>query len=189
MYRQKLFCAAAVLSMLVVKPLVLSAQPSQTELDGICAAVVDALLQKEAIDQRPMAENRTWSFTTNGTLVIEGPNGPPITMPNFSFANRADCRAKIVHEISVSSERRPPATSAPPLPKSCRILVAEAREFDVARTSIEMSGGHTQPEWCSNVVQSLRPEYPNSNFSIVSSSERTRSGCAPFNCPCTPIVA
>jgi hypothetical protein len=71
--------------------------------------------------------------------------------------------------------------------KSCRIpsngIERYQQDFNVTRSSPEMSGGHTQPEWCTNAIAALRGEHPNGEFSVVSSSETSRSGCAPFNCP------
>jgi hypothetical protein len=57
------------------------------------------------------------------------------------------------------------------------------REFDVSRSSPEMGGGHNQSEWCNNLIGSLRGEHPSGEFAATASSESSRSGCAPFNCP------
>jgi hypothetical protein len=77
------------------------------------------------------------------------------------------------------------AVAAPP--KVCRTrangLDHYGREFNVSRPSPEMSGGHNQSEWCNNLIASLRGEHPDGEFTSTGSSESSRSGCAPFNCP------
>jgi hypothetical protein len=77
--------------------------------------------------------------------------------------------------------------AVPAAPKVCRIrgngVDRYTREFDISRPSAEMSGGHNQSEWCNNLIASLRGEHPDGEFTPTSSSESSRSGCAPFNCP------
>jgi hypothetical protein len=57
------------------------------------------------------------------------------------------------------------------------------RAFNVTRTSGEMGGGHTQDEWCNNVIGALSGEYPGGNFSVVGKDERSKNHCWPSNCP------
>jgi hypothetical protein len=57
------------------------------------------------------------------------------------------------------------------------------REFNTARTSPEMGGGHTQQEWCDTVINIVRGENPKSEITIGGSSETSQNHCAPFNCP------
>jgi len=96
----------------------------------------------------------------------------------FTSDDLANCVAKIAMALS-----RPPI----PEQKSCRDpsngIERYAREFDVQRNSPEMSGGHSEPEWCGTMTSSLRGEHPLAVFSVVTSSESSRSACEPFNCP------
>jgi hypothetical protein len=77
--------------------------------------------------------------------------------------------------------------AVPAPPKVCRIrengVEHYSREFDVSRPSPEMSGGHNQREWCNTLIGTLRGEHPDGELTPVGSSESSRSGCAPFNCP------
>jgi hypothetical protein len=48
----------------------------------------------------------------------------------------------------------------------------------VTLTSPRMGGGHSQPEWCNQAIQSLRPAHPqDAQFTVVSSSENSHSTC------------
>lgn len=90
--------------------------------------------------------------------------------------------AKCVSQIAVALSQRPLSEQ-----RSCRIpsngIESYRREFEVRRTSPEMSGGHSQLEWCSDLTATLRGEQPGAAFTVVGRSESSRSGCAPFNCP------
>ena len=58
------------------------------------------------------------------------------------------------------------------------------RTVAVTQDSGWMGGGHTQPEWCNNLIGNLRNQFPpDSQFKVLSSSERSKSSCTPFNCP------
>jgi len=71
--------------------------------------------------------------------------------------------------------------------RSCRIpengVERYATEVNLPTTSPERSGGGSQPEWCNTAISLLRAQIPQGEFSVIDSSERSRSGCAPFNCP------
>src|SRR5262249_29906054 len=55
-------------------------------------------------------------------------------------------------------------------------ITGYGRTFVVTRSSPEMTGGHSQPEWCASLTATLRPEEaPGAKFSIVSSGEHSRS--------------
>jgi hypothetical protein len=90
--------------------------------------------------------------------------------------------AKCVSDLAVALTR-----PVAPQEKACRDpshgVERYAREFDVTRESPEMGGGHSQPEWCNNLMGTLRGEQPLGQFSVVSSGEHTNNHCAPFNCP------
>lgn len=72
-------------------------------------------------------------------------------------------------------------------PKACRDpshgIERYARSFNVERSSNWMGGGYDQNKWCNDVIASLRGEYQDSKFEVVSKSENTKNTCAPFNCP------
>jgi hypothetical protein len=57
------------------------------------------------------------------------------------------------------------------------------RAFNVTRTSGEMGGGHTQDEWCNNVIGTLSGEFPGGSFTIAGKDERSKNHCWPSNCP------
>ncbi len=114
--------------------------------------------------------DKSFEVTRSGSLFYK--------IDKFSYTDYYDCVAKLAETLS-----RPPVNP----PKVCRIpangVESFRRELDVSRQSSEMSGGHSQPEWCTNLIAILRGEFPGGEFSAISSSERSRSGCAPFNCP------
>jgi hypothetical protein len=73
---------------------------------------------------------------------------------------------------------------SPPPACAGREITGYKRVFDVTRTSPEMTGGHSQPEWCSNLTAVLQGEQgPGSKFTVVTTGETSRSTCAPLNCP------
>jgi hypothetical protein len=114
--------------------------------------------------------DRSLEVTRSGSLFYK--------IDKLSYSDYYNCVAKLAETLS-----RPPINQ----PKLCRIpangVESFRREFDVSRQSSEMSGGHSQPEWCINLIAILRGEYPGGEFNAIASSERSRSGCAPFNCP------
>ena len=89
----------------------------------------------------------------------------------------SDCVAKIYKTLS-----------QPPIPeqKQCRIPANGVEKYkvnqDFSGNSDEMSGGHSQPEWCSKFTATLRAGHGEGTYTTVASSESTRSGCSPFNC-------
>jgi hypothetical protein len=117
------------------------------------------------------SSDKSLEVSRSGTLLYK--------IDRFSYSDYYDCIAKLANTLS-----RPPINS----PKVCRIpengVERFGREFDVSQRSSEMSGGHSQPEWCSSLIAILRGQnVPGSEFTAVGSSESSRSGCAPFNCP------
>lgn len=74
-----------------------------------------------------------------------------------------------------------------PAPKPCRDRSHGVERYQhvasISRTSNEMGGGFNQVAWCNQVIADLRSQNPDGAFEVESSSERSRSTCAPFNCP------
>ena len=74
-----------------------------------------------------------------------------------------------------------------PPPKPCRDkshgIERYARELDVERWSNWMGGGYSQEPWCNDVINSLRGEHPEGEFSVAKMDERSESKCKPLNCP------
>jgi len=71
---------------------------------------------------------------------------------------------------------------------SCRIpsngVERYARIFTVTEESGWMGGGHTQPDWCNNLIARLRSSNPkDSDFKVVNSGEQRKNTCPPLNCP------
>ena len=93
-----------------------------------------------------------------------------------------NCRLQIWNDMKTSFQLAQPST-----PKACRDkthgVEKYAREFDVTRTSQWMGGGYSQDPWCTDVMNQLRTELPDGSFNKISSSERSETKCAPFNCP------
>lgn len=125
-------------------------------------------------------EKNGYTFEYNSDKEIEVKRSGVLLykIDKFTPDELASCVAKIAT-----------ALTKPPIPeqKSCRDpsngIERYNREFDVQRNSPEMSGGHSQPEWCNTMTANLRGEHPLGVFSVLNSSESSRSGCAPFNCP------
>jgi hypothetical protein len=80
-------------------------------------------------------------------------------------------------------------TVAPPQPKpvACRDeshgVERYARTFETDKNSSWLGGGFDQAKWCTQVISELRGQHPQGNFTVVSSSEKSESKCAPLNCP------
>jgi hypothetical protein len=119
-----------------------------------------------------------FTFNVDKSLEVKRSGSLFYKVDKFSYSDYYNCVAKLAEILS-----RPPINP----PKVCRIsangVEGFRREFDVPRESSEMSGGHSQREWCNNLMAILRGEYPGGEFNAIASSERSRSGCAPFNCP------
>ena len=143
------------------------AQSPSHDSEQICLAIERALVLGEQTSGA-LQGGLKWQFTRENGFVVTRPSAGSVAQNPFSFSNHEQCVAQVTTLI----EQR-----------ACTVTVAPARSFDVTRTSPEMSGGHTQPEWCSQVIGQLRGEYSAGTFSVLSSSETSRSGCAPFNCP------
>ena len=80
-------------------------------------------------------------------------------------------------------------TIAPPQPKpvACRDeshgLERYARTFEADKNSSWLGGGFDQAKWCTQVIGDLRGQHPKGNFTVLTSSEKSESKCAPLNCP------
>lgn len=57
------------------------------------------------------------------------------------------------------------------------------RELDVSRDSGWRGGGYDPTRWCNDMISTLRGDYPQGVFNVVSKSEDTKNTCSPFNCP------
>ena len=57
------------------------------------------------------------------------------------------------------------------------------RTFAVERSSPWTGGGFDRLRWCNQVIGELRGQHPDGMFEVISTSERSESKCAPFNCP------
>jgi hypothetical protein len=145
-------------------------------IGAICSGVSTATLPG---GRGEYTEKNGYTFQYNSDKVIEVKQSGVLLykIEKFTSDDLANCVAKIA---MVLSQPRIPEQ------KSCRDpsngIERYARDFDVQRNSPEMSGGHSQPEWCGAMTAALRGEHPLGVFSVVTSSESSRSGCAPFNC-------
>jgi hypothetical protein len=69
---------------------------------------------------------------------------------------------------------------APITPRSQR----QQHTFRRTLTSVYMEGGHTRDQWCQSAESAMKGEYPpGAIFTRISTDERSRSRCSPFNCP------
>ena len=72
------------------------------------------------------------------------------------------------------------------LPEGCRDkshgVERYQRQFDDTRTSAWMKGGHTQKEWCDQVVALLEKQHPEGHVLVKASSESSRDDCPPLRC-------
>ena len=80
-------------------------------------------------------------------------------------------------------------TMAPtqPKPVACRDeshgVERYARTFETDKNSSWLGGGFDQSKWCTQVIGELRGQHPEGKFTVVSSSEKSETKCAPLNCP------
>lgn len=56
------------------------------------------------------------------------------------------------------------------------------RRFSVTRTSPELDEELSRDKWCNSVTKSLAREFPGGKFAVLSTDERQRIHCPPFNC-------
>jgi len=74
-----------------------------------------------------------------------------------------------------------------PTPTACREKAHGVEKFQrvtsVSKISNPMGGGFNQVAWCNQAIAELRAQNPEGAFEVESSSETSRSTCAPFNCP------
>jgi len=72
-------------------------------------------------------------------------------------------------------------------PRACDVTRATsfAREFNVERNSGWRGGGsgYSTNNWCAELTDMLRGQYPQGQFSVVGFHEDTKNTCEPFNCP------
>lgn len=89
--------------------------------------------------------------------------------------------------IQVSGANNTITVGATPAPKACRDpshgIEKYSRTFDVDKNSSWLGGGFDQEKWCNQVIAELRGQHPSGDFSVIKSSEKSESKCAPLNCP------
>jgi hypothetical protein len=57
------------------------------------------------------------------------------------------------------------------------------KTLTISQESGWLGGGHSQTQWCDNLIGKLRSNYPDGTFTVLGTSETSRSACKPFNCP------
>jgi hypothetical protein len=91
------------------------------------------------------------------------------------LTNQQECKLKVlgslVDKLVVSAQ-----------PKARRIC-GYRRTFEDVRESGWRGGGYDPNRWCQDYLSILSGQFPDGRFTIISSSERSESKCAPFNCP------
>lgn len=103
------------------------------------------------------------------------------------LANKAlNENARLAAELAVArQELTKRATPPPPVP--CRDpshgVERYGRQIEVTRESGWRGGGFNQGAWCSQLTSMLQGENPGATIRVLSSSESSKSTCAPFNCP------
>lgn len=74
----------------------------------------------------------------------------------------------------------------PPQARPCRDkshgVERYARTFVADKTSNWMGGGYSQDPWCNDVVNELKAQHPEGDFSVLEKSEAHKDTCPPFNC-------
>jgi len=162
------------------------AQPRSSDAKSICVGIADALLDHAGTKGSLNHDGRAlgWTFDTENVLTLRV--RLTTQAERLAFANFDDCVVTVDRRITLLEQAAAAETTAPSVstspPNSCIIEVA-AKDYDVSDSSPEMGGGHTQPEWCSQVTQRVKGRDPTAVFTVVSSSESSHSTCSPFNCP------
>jgi len=74
----------------------------------------------------------------------------------------------------------------PPQKNDCRYkengIERYLKEFDHTQQT-GWTGGGGQDNWCNQIINSLRREYPDGDFKKISSDEKKKNTCWPSNCP------
>ncbi|MBY5794992.1 patatin-like phospholipase family protein [Rhizobium leguminosarum] len=86
--------------------------------------------------------------------------------------------AETISKLKMQNE----ATPAPCRDPSHGIEKSGKSEM-ISRPSGWVGGGSNPTAWCNNLISDLKPDYsPDTVFTVVSTSEASRSSCKPFNC-------
>ena len=111
--------------------------------------------------------------------VVTAPAQPTVAPSQAAFGNG---NVQIVG--SDNTVNMPPAQ---PKPVACRDkshgVERYARTFETDKNSSWLGGGFDQSKWCTQVIGELQGQHPEGRFTVVSSSERSETKCAPLNCP------
>ena len=106
---------------------------------------------------------------------------PATPAPSFSASQSISGNNNV--QISGSNN----VVNQPPQPKPCRDkthgVESYGRTFVSDKTSNWMGGGYSQDPWCNDVINELRAQHPEGLFTVLSKSERSKTTCAPLNCP------
>ena len=140
----------------------------------VCAGIVNQTITiTRGTYTDPNGAQISWS--SGDSIKIERPGEIPKIVNNVGKGDYNSCISGIVQALSTQP------------PRKCRIrqngIERYTRQFLVTQSSPEMSGGHSPGEWCNTMIGGLRGQHPDGNFTAVSTSESSRSGCPPFNCP------
>lgn len=165
----------------VVAPAVAQAPPpiDLITIGKVCAGSTSSASAPNARGKYTDANGYEFEFGGgNGPVTVTREGQLLYKIEKFTAADYLTCMKEMAEVLS-----RPPI----PAQKSCAIrengIEKYNTETDIPMTSPERSGGGSQPEWCNTAISLLRAQNPESALSVVSSSERSRTGCAPFNCP------
>lgn len=161
------------------QPATPSTPPQSNGLDAdfivrVCAGIVN---QQITISRGTFQDQSgaTLSWSNGDTIVVTRSGDISRTINNVGQGDYNSCVAKFVQGWSSQA------------PRSCQIrqngVDHYTRSFTTTGSSPEMSGGHSPAEWCNTMIGNLRGQHPDGRFTAVGSSESSRSGCAPFNCP------
>jgi hypothetical protein len=119
----------------------------------------------------------TFQFNTEKELEVSRSGQLLYKVEKLTLDDVANCVAKIAGALSQK-----------PIPeqRECRIpsngIERYQIDVNVPGNSPEMSGGHTQDEWCNTFKTQLSAQHKGGLFTVIDKSESTRSGCSPLNC-------
>ena len=124
------------------------------------------------------ASGYTFQFDNENSLEVTRSGTLLYKIDKLTLDDVASCVAKIAGTL---------AQKAIPEQKECRSRNNGIERYQIDTmvngNSPEMSGGHSQGEWCDTLIGQLKGQHVDAELTVVGSSRSSRSGCSPFNCP------